>query len=745
MNHTKLNPGKIIVFCMIFLILSCCNSQAFVKHTIDDAFDRVSGIFVCDIDSDGDLDIASGADKADQVIWWENTIIDGGESLLSATYLGADSADGEWPTSVHAVDAQGFVYAVGMTASEDFPTSPGAFDETYNGGDCDVYVTKFSPELNAVIASTFIGGSEHDSARAIWIGNDNSLYIAGNTESENFPVTAGSFDESYNGGVTSPYGSGDIFIVKMNEELTEISAATFAGGSGHDILNKITGDSSGRIIIAGATNSEDFPVTTGAYSEAIHHGGNFGEDVFLAVLDNNLSTMIAATYLGGTADDFCEALVIGNHGGIFVSGWEASHDFPTTSGAYDNEYNGYYYDSFVSKFSDDLTTLQASTYIGGSSWEFVYAMTIDSADNVYITGHTSSTDYPVTAQAYDTTYNSQQGPNNGDDVFVSKLNSDLSILEASTYLGGEKWENAYALIWDSQVGLIISGTTSSLDFPVSSDCIQPDYHGGSKHSGDSFISYMNGNLTHLNASTYLGGSKDDGGQWLTFSNTGNIYLTGLTSSTDFPTTAGAYQSDYQGGSYDVFAALLDKQLTGETPTPSPTATATQSCTSGVSLWMPATHFSPGSLCSCTATFCNNTGSLLEGYPLFVILDVFGVYYFAPGFNSELDNYLAQFPRFPPGETIVEVLPEFSWPEDAGTVDGIFWYAGVTDPEMTEIIGDYDVWEFGWSNIPASTPTPQPDTPTPSPTPLSARFVLVPAGSFEMGSPIDEMCRESDEH
>ena len=656
------------------------------------------------------------------------------ESLLVSTYIGGSAADGSWPSSVFAFDEFGNIFAVGMTASSDFPVTAGAFDESFNGGDGDVYIAKLSPDGQTLLAATFVGGSGHDSGRAAWFGSDDYLYIAGNTESTDFPVSTICYDGDYNGGSTSPYGSGDGFVIRINTELTEVSAATYLGGSGHDIINKIIRDAAGRIIIAGQTNSVDFPTTLGAYSTTIIPGGDFGEDAFVAILNSDLSALTAATYLGGSGDDFCEGLVIGQDGSIYISGWERSTDFPTTEGAYDRSYNGFSYDSFVSKFSGDLSTLMASTYLGGSSWEFIYAMAGDADDNIFVAGHTASTDFPVSASAYDNSYNGEQGPNQGDDVFISRLDSELSRLDASTYLGGGKWENAYGLVVNATFGVMVSGSTSSLDFPVGVNPMQGQFAGGSKYSGDGFVSSLNLNLSELTGSTYFGGSGDDGGQWIMFKDAQTIGFSGFTASTDFPVTSNAFQMTFQGGASDVFIALIDRALTGDpTPTPTspdtPTPEPTQPCTMGVTLWMPSNHFSPNDICSCSVTVCNDTGASLEGYPLFVILDVFSAYFFAPSFDPDYDNYLDLYPSFAPEKTVIDVLPEFNWPAGAGDVDGVVWYAGVTDPSISGLIGDYDMWIFGWSE----TPTPIPMT-----------FIEIPAGIFEMGAPLDELCREPDE-
>jgi len=109
--------------------------------------------------------------------------------------------------------------------------------------------------------------------------------------------------------------------------------------------------------------------------------------------------------------------------------------------------------------------------------------------------------------------------------------------------------------------------------------------------------------------------------------------------------------------------------------------------------MPSQYYQAGDLCFCNVYICNNTENTLTENPLFVILDVFGSYFFAPDFKS-YDFYST---TFPPGETKIEVLPEFKWPEGAGSAGDIKWYAAMTNPEITELYGEMDTWSFGWGD------------------------------------------------
>lgn len=145
-----------------------------------------------------------------------------------------------------------------------------------------------------------------------------------------------------------------------------------------------------------------------------------------------------------------------------------------------------------------------------------------------------------------------------------------------------------------------------------------------------------------------------------------------------------------------FPSATPSPVPSQSPTSTPTSTPTPGCSDlGVTLWMPAHVFQPGMTCRCTATVCNPGITPIVGYPLWVILDVYGALYYAPGFTMEPDNYLELSPVFLNGETEIDVLPAFTWPDTGTSASGIWWYAAMTNREMTDLYGDWDSYEFGW--------------------------------------------------
>ena len=230
-------------------------------------------------------------------------------------------------------------------------------------------------------------------------------------------------------------------------------------------------------------------------------------------------------------------------------GETGSTAFPTTSGAYDTSFNGVYYtDVFVSKLDGGLTSLLASTYLGGSHYDYGKSIALDASGNVYVMGYTRSTDFPTTSGAYTTSHSGDH------DVFVSKLNSGLTSLLASTLLGGSGYEEGRSLILDKSGNVYVTGHTQSANFPTTGGAYNTSINGG-----DVFVSKLDGGLTSLLASTFLGGSGPEGGNSITLDISGNVYVTGGTRSTDFPTTSGAYDTSL--GYHDAFVSKLDGGLT----------------------------------------------------------------------------------------------------------------------------------------------------------------------------------------
>ncbi|GBD97977.1 MAG TPA: choice-of-anchor D domain-containing protein [Nitrospirae bacterium] len=374
--------------------------------------------------------------------------------LVSSTFIGGSGSDHFYAL---AVDSSGDVFVAGGTHSYDYPTTVGAYD-TVNSGKGDVFVSKLDSDLSILVSSTFIGGSTYDSAYTLAIDSAGDVFVAGETDSTDYPTTEGAYDTSKNGSFYS-----DVFVSKLDSNLSSLVASTFIGegrydSSVHDDL-ALAVDSSGGVFVAGGTGSSDYPTTVGAY-DTVYNGKS---DVFVSKLDGDLSSLVLSTFIGGSDFDDAFALTIDSSGDVFVAGQTYSSDYPTTEGAYDTSKNGNG-DVFVSKLDSDLSSLLASTFIGGSYSDYVDALAIDSSGDVFVAGDTWSYDYPTTEGAYDTTYNDTTV---GDyDVFVSKLDNNLSSLLASTFIGGSYSDYAETLAIDFSGNVFIAGYTYSSDYPI---------------------------------------------------------------------------------------------------------------------------------------------------------------------------------------------------------------------------------------------------------------------------------------
>lgn len=264
-----------------------------------------------------------------------------GASLAYSTFLGTNT-QGVTP----AVGSGGELIVAGMTQSVAFPTTPGAFDTTFNGGfqDQDGFVTRLNADGSALVYSTFLGGSRRDPIENMVIDASGNVFVTGLTESANFPTTAGAYDTTIGGGPDIFDG----FVTAVDATGSSLLFSSFVGGSDSDSGRGIAVDGDGRVSITGFTASSDLPTTPGAPSETLSGGGN---DAFVARFDPTGSTLDFGSYLGGDAFDGGMGIATDAAGAVYVVGSTASSVFPTTTGAFDESANGGY-DNFLVKIGD---------------------------------------------------------------------------------------------------------------------------------------------------------------------------------------------------------------------------------------------------------------------------------------------------------------------------------------------------------------------------------------------------------
>ncbi len=463
-----------------------------------------------------------------------------------------------------AVDSTGAAYITGWTASSDFPISAGAYNGTFTGGgssNSDIFVTKLNPGGASIAYSTYIGGSEDDLANAIAIDTNGNAYVTGETYSPNFPTVS-----AYQGSCSSTCSSSlaDAFLFVLGPDGSALLYSTYFGGNGIDrgFGVAVSGSNAyvyGQTIAAGQT--ENFPTTTGAYQTA-YGGGN--SDAFVAEFNTATSgtaSLVYSTYLGGSGDEDYNGngdstrkggIAIDSSGDAWVTGFTTG-SFPTTAGAYLTTFQGggsvTNSDAFVTELNPTGTGLVYSTYFGGSGDDLGYGIAVDSSNNVYITGSTSSPNLPVTSTAFQGTCPTTCGTTfNG---FVTVLSpTGTPTLHYSTYLAGTNngtsiQDGGQSITIDASLNAYVTGGTAAANL-ITTDPIQAANGGGN----DAFVAELTTSGTAPTFpeifSTYLGGSGDDFGQGIALDTTGNIYVAGYTNSTStspfFPTTPGAFQT-----------------------------------------------------------------------------------------------------------------------------------------------------------------------------------------------------------
>jgi hypothetical protein len=438
--------------------------------------------------------------------------------LMYSTFIGGMSGTGI------AVDDQGNAYIVGRAiAYHDFPITPGAFDTSFNGGDSDAFISKLNRTGTALVYSTLLGGNGVDSATDIVVDAMGNAYIIGDTRSSNFPTTPGAFDTTY----YTFYPGYDGFITKLSADGATLIYSTYLGGVIDDYANSIAIDSAGNAYITGVTNSVNFPITTGAVDTIFKYN-----NIFVSKLNPEGSALVYSTFIGAVNHGSSSGIAVDTSGNAYIAGYTdtTTTTFPTTQGAFDTSFNGHT-DAFVTKLNSSGTALIYSTFIGGTASDVCNDIAIDQEGNAYITGYTGSSDFPTTPGTFK--------PNHSEEweVFVTKLNPDGSNLVYSTFLG---FGYSYAIVVDEYGNAIFTGFGSS-DYPMT-----PDYLTYTSTYFDLFLTKLNATGSQLIFSTLFGGQDDDNGFDVAVDKVGNVYVTGETACSDFPTTSKAYDTTFNG-------------------------------------------------------------------------------------------------------------------------------------------------------------------------------------------------------
>ena len=388
--------------------------------------------------------------------------------------------------------------------------------------------------IDPVLAySTYLGGSSYDAGSGIAVDASGNAYITGFTQSSDFPTTPGAFQ-------TTLGTLGNAFVSKLNADGSALLYSTYLGGTGGDNGYVIAVDASANAYVTGSTSSPDFPTTPGAFQTAYGGGG----DAFVSKLNGDGSALLYSTYLGGSGEDWGQAIAVDAQGKAYVTGVTISGNFPTTPRAFQTSNRGSNGNAFVSELNAAGSALLYSTYLGGSVSDGGSGIAINASGNAYVTGFTASSDFPTTPGAFQTIF----GGN--DDAFVSKLNAVGSALLYSTYLGGSGQDFGRGIAIDASGNAYVTGFAGS-NFPTTPGAFQATLRGGD----NAFVSKLNAAGSAPLYSTYLGGSGGSVCNGVAVDASGNAYLTGGAGS-DFPTTPGAFQTTY-GKHGDAFVTKLN--------------------------------------------------------------------------------------------------------------------------------------------------------------------------------------------
>jgi len=461
--------------------------------------------------------------------------------LLYSTYLGGDGEDQAYSI---AIDSDGNAYVTGTTSGgtpTGFPTTGG--QTTYGGGTFDAFVTKMNPGGSGLVYSTYLGGSAEDDGYGIAVDSAGQAYVVGQTASSGGGETPPDFPSGTKAYNTANSGGFDAFLVVLGPSGTSLLYSTFLGGSQDDSARAVAIGTSGIAYIAGTTSSgnADFPTTTGAYQTSFNMASGSGDsDAFVAKLDTTVtgsSSLIYSTYLGGGDTDQGFGIAVDGSGSAYVVGATRSCGttnppaFPTVNAFRGTCQTGLMH-AFVSRLNSLGSVLLYSTFLGGTDGDDqAFAIAIDSANKIYVTGSAVST-LPTSPGAF------QPSTGGSTDAFVAKFNpvaSGAASLIYLTYLGGTHVDSGQSIAVDSSGGAIVTGYTASGNFPTT--------RGGQNFGGnsDAFVLRLNALGSAISYGTFLGGSGFDYGYSVVVDVDGNAYVTGQTDSTNFPHTADAYQ------------------------------------------------------------------------------------------------------------------------------------------------------------------------------------------------------------
>jgi hypothetical protein len=436
-----------------------------------------------------------------------------------ATYVGGREASLGYAVTE---DGSGDAFLVGDTVANDFPTKNPLQRIVFAANTPTAgYVTKFDPSGKQLVYSTFFGGSNATQIYAVAVDAQDEVCFTGETIAQDFPVLH-PFQRFFGG------GGSDAIISKLNAAGDQLVFSSYLGGSNSDVAYGLALDSAGNSFITGNTASKDFEV-----KKPLQLKSRGNTDAFVAEISSE-GHLLWNTYLGGAQLDSGSGVGVDAAGNVYVAGETQSTDFPLVN-AFQTSQKGAA-SGFVTKLDPTGQKILYSTLLGGNDNNFADAIAVDSAGNAYVSGLTSSKDFP-TKNAFQPHYGGQGPSFIYGDGFVTKLDPSGQIVY-STFLGGHYDEEARAIAVDATGAAYVTGNTDSADFPVK-DPVQPVFqsapcsvvNGKLVPCTDAFITKLDTSGA-LVWSTFWGGSRNSTGTGIAVDSSGNVYASGSTESRD---------------------------------------------------------------------------------------------------------------------------------------------------------------------------------------------------------------------
>ncbi len=459
-------------------------------------------------------------------------------TLTFSTFTGSTSDN--WGFTA-APDAAFNVFAAGVVFGNGYPISAGAYDPSFNGGQFDIGLTKYTADGTTLLYSTYLGGSKTETPHSLICSTNNELYVMGVTSSSDFPMAGASFQSVHSGGPTFTenglnFASSDIFVLKLNATGTLLLNSTFIGGSGTDGINRgtlyfnygdqfrgdIALDQAGNVYVASTSASTDFPIVNGFQNNL-----SGSQDAVVFKFNPTLSNLIWSSYFGGSGLETGNSIQIAPNGNVYMAGGSTSPTLNFTSGVSLSN-NGGISDGYVVRINGVSPAILSGTFIGTNEYDQAYFVQLDLDNKVYVYGQTEGS-MTITPGLYGT-------PNSGQ--FIKKFNTNLTITEWTTTIGAGTGHveisptaflvsDCYDIYISGWGGQVNSQNSSAINSTSAGFTTTPDAFQLTSSGNNFYIAVLKPNATSLKYATYMGGISSsfnhvDGGT-SRFDKAGNIY------------------------------------------------------------------------------------------------------------------------------------------------------------------------------------------------------------------------------